>query len=285
MKAAEEKTRLRVATYNVHGCVGRGGVHPERVADVVASLQCDVIGLQEIDVHRPRSGAVDQLTMIARRLGYEAIFGPAWECDVSGAYGNAILSRWPILESCTHALPERSGRRCEPRSLLEATLQSPAGEVTVWNTHLGVRGFERAAQGEALLERARGAIVPGGPPLVLLGDLNARPQAAFVRAFSPLLADARGRASGRVATYPAWWPLLALDHVLVSDPLKVVDVRAERSALAAVASDHLPLSATLEWSARPVSSAASARGLDSATATDAPAAATDAPAAATRQSS
>ncbi|NUP06820.1 MAG: EEP domain-containing protein [Polyangiaceae bacterium] len=245
-------TSLKVATYNVHGCVGRGGLKPERVADVIASLDCDVIGIQEIDVHRPRSGAIDQLTLIARRLGYQAVFGPAWECDVNGAYGNAVLSRFPIVESCTHPLPEHSGRRCEPRSLMEVRVETPRGEITVWNTHLGVRGFEREAQGRALIDRAHEVLASDDAPLVLLGDLNARPGAPFMRALGHVLSDSRRASGARAPTYPAWWPILALDHIFVSSPLRVVDLRTDRTSLGAVASDHLPLAATVEWTASEV---------------------------------
>lgn len=249
MMKADSRELLRVATYNVHGCVGKGGLQPERIADVVGALGCDVVALQEIDVHRPRSGAVDQLTLIAKKLGYQAIFGPAWERHGSGAYGNALLSKWPIIESSTIALPEQMGLRCEPRSLMEARIESANGEVVIWNTHLGVRGREREAQGRALIQRAQETLRGGKAPLVLMGDLNAGPAAGFIRNLGLLLADARASLRRRAPTYPAWWPVLALDHVLVSRPLEIVDLRTDRSPLGAIASDHLALAATLKWAA------------------------------------
>lgn len=239
--------RFRVATYNVHGCVGRGGLMPERVAQVIEQLGCEIVALQEVDVGRPRSGTVDQLTAIARHLGYRAVFGPAWESDERGAYGNALLTRWHIAESATHALPEHAGLRCEPRSLMQTRVQAPFGDVLVWNTHLGVRAHERASQASALFEKVKEALVTEPAPLVVVGDFNAGPSSAIVRRLATVLVDPRRHLGARAKTFPSSWPLLALDHVLVGAPLYVEDVVVARTPLAALASDHLPLAATLRF--------------------------------------
>ncbi len=248
--------RFRVATYNVHGCVGRGGARaglmPERVAEVIEQLGCEIVALQEIDVGRPRSGAVDQLTAIARHLGYRAVFGPAWESHERGAYGNALLTKWHIAESATHALPEHAGLRCEPRSLMQTRVQAPFGDVLVWNTHLGVRAHERASQAAALLERVKEALVTEAAPLVVVGDFNAGPSSTVVRRLATVLVEPRQKLAIRAKTFPAWWPVFALDHVLVGPPLTVEDIFVARSPLAALASDHLPLAATLRLEHRSV---------------------------------
>jgi endonuclease/exonuclease/phosphatase family metal-dependent hydrolase len=62
----------------VHRCVGVDGrLSPERIAEVIASCQADIVALQELDVCRARTGGVDQAHMIARRLGMEMHFHPA----------------------------------------------------------------------------------------------------------------------------------------------------------------------------------------------------------------
>ncbi len=72
-------TKLRVMTYNVHGCVGTDGRHDlERIATVIGESQPDVVALQELDVARPRSGGSHQASRIAELLGMAGHFHPAW---------------------------------------------------------------------------------------------------------------------------------------------------------------------------------------------------------------
>ncbi len=69
---------LRVATYNVHGCVGLAGQRSEaRIAEVIASMSVDVVGLQELDMGRKRSAGVDQAGLIAQQLGWHHLFESA----------------------------------------------------------------------------------------------------------------------------------------------------------------------------------------------------------------
>ena len=70
--------KLRVATYNVHGCVGMDRQRSEaRIAEVIAQLSVDIVGLQELDLSRRRSAGVDQTGMIAEQLGWHSHFYPA----------------------------------------------------------------------------------------------------------------------------------------------------------------------------------------------------------------
>src|SRR3982751_2694231 len=86
--------RLRVATYNVHGCRGIDGRRSEqRIAEVIALLDVDVVGLQELDLNRQRSAGVDQAGIIAKELGWHRLFHPAMHIGEEH-YGNAILSRY-----------------------------------------------------------------------------------------------------------------------------------------------------------------------------------------------
>ncbi|NUO51685.1 MAG: EEP domain-containing protein [Polyangiaceae bacterium] len=246
IECAKEKT-LRVATYNVHGCAGATNlVDPMRTAAVLAELDADIIALQEVDNVRGRSGGVDQAGALAQELGYFHAFCAAQHSVDSGGYGNAVLSRWPIVSHVTLTLPGVSMWRAEPRCAVEAVVATPWGELSVWGVHLGVRHVERARQTSALIGRMRRAIHGTERlPLVLLGDLNAGPSSRLLRSLGTWLVDARDYGGGR--TFPSSYPLFAIDHVLVSPPLCVAGARAHRSAAAVIASDHLPFVADLNW--------------------------------------
>jgi len=155
---------LTLATYNVHGCVGRDGRHaPDRVLQVLRELDADIVALQEL--HWQPDAAIDQLLDFGTRLGYETIAGPTLLRD-GGHYGNALLTRRSVIDVARLdlSLPGR-----EPRGALDVRLHGRQGPVRVIATHLGLSPRERRIQAEALL--APGA--PRAAPVeVLLGDLN-----------------------------------------------------------------------------------------------------------------
>ena len=96
--------RLRVATYNVHGCVGMDGQRSEgRIAEVIASMSADIVGLQELDLGRPRSAHADQAALIATQLGWKYHFHPAMRTG-GEQYGIASpIGQFSIMLPSTHA--------------------------------------------------------------------------------------------------------------------------------------------------------------------------------------
>lgn len=234
---------LRVMTYNVHSCRGTDGrLMPDRILAVIERAAPDVLALQELDVGQTRSEGLDQAAFLAERLGMECLFAAARAC-YGGHYGNAILSRAPVLGQRSAALP-RLDERCEPRVVQLARVSAPFGALDVLNVHFGLSRRERRLQAAMLL----GPDWLGDPTLsgrhVLCGDLNATPFSSVYRAFSRVLVDAqRGR---RRATFPSWFPLLRIDHIFVGRGLAVHDSRVVEGPLARVASDHRPVVADLE---------------------------------------
>lgn len=224
---------VRIATYNIHGCVGIDRVvDPDRIATVLRQIDADVVGLQEVDCRRLLAPGCDQLEVIARLAGYRAIAGPALHDD-DGHFGNALLTRVPIARIAHHDVSVR-GR--EPRAILDVTLADESLRVLV--THFGLRASERRRQVETLLELAQ----PNGARLAVLGDFNEwRPRwAALFK-----LHEALGRARA-IRSFPSVCPLFALDRIWVWPRASVHSVRAHRSRLARLASDHLPVVATLD---------------------------------------
>jgi len=226
-------------TYNVHGCVGTDGVlSPRRIAAVIAATNADVAALQELDVGRSRSGKLHQPDVIARELAMHYHFGPAWELE-DGRYGNAILSRHP-LRLVQHApLPRPENSRERRGALWGAVELGDELELQVITTHLGLGRRERFAQSEALagVDWLRHPDCRG--PRVFCGDLNSLPGSRVCGAFEQSLAYAGRRILGR--TFPSRLPLLRLDHVFVSEDIRVERAEIPSTKLTRVASDHLPL--------------------------------------------
>jgi len=146
----------------------------------LAKLRPDVIGMQEV-LHSAVGDALDQARAIADGLGYEIAYGVGSEAH-GVAFGNAILSRWPILRKDNFPLP--NGGTDERRAVVFAEIDAPFGKLPFFSTHLNWRlheGHVRCEQVRAVAEIiAREAPVSGFPPVVV-GDFNAEPDADEIR--------------------------------------------------------------------------------------------------------
>jgi endonuclease/exonuclease/phosphatase family metal-dependent hydrolase len=236
--------RLRVATYNVHGCVGMDRQRSEtRIAAVIAELAVDVIGLQELDLGRPRSAGVDQAAIIAGELGWHRHFHSAMRSGHE-QYGHAILSQFPLSVRRTGCLPGIAPFFCrETRAAIGMDVATDFGNVHVINAHLGLGRRERVLQAELLTSADWLDVSSSGSPLILLGDFNSLPGSRPHRTLSRHLRDVCGliRPSRAYRTFPTAFPAFAVDHIFVNAALRPLSLNVHRTALARLASDHFPL--------------------------------------------
>lgn len=223
---------MRVATYNVHDCIGRDGdFNPQRVAMVINELDVEMIALQEVTLDH----GGDLLRQFEVTTGMKAIDGTLFARGV-GRYGNLLLTRHRVVGNRLHDL--LVGTR-EPRGVVDAFLHNGSEHYRVLATHLGLSLGERRAQ----LGRLAELVNRNRAPTVLLGDFNVwwsrRPLALFAR---------RGFTYCAVPSFPNWrWPLGALDRIFVSPPLYYRACHRHTSELARVASDHWPVVAEIGW--------------------------------------
>jgi endonuclease/exonuclease/phosphatase family metal-dependent hydrolase len=226
---------LRVASYNIHECVGGDGRRdPARIAEVLREIDADVIGLQEVDARPGETNASMQMQYLAAALGHHAIAGPTLQ-RFGGEYGNALLTRRPVLD-VRHV--DLTVYRREPRAALDVDLDVDGTPVRVVVTHLGLLPGERRTQVRRLLDRLgddRSDIV------VLCGDIN-----EWFAVGRPLrwLHARLGRTPG-IPTFPAAFPVFALDRIWVHPRAALAKQAAHASAAARRASDHLPMIADI----------------------------------------
>jgi endonuclease/exonuclease/phosphatase family metal-dependent hydrolase len=239
-------------SYNVRHCRGIDGrLSPQRIADVVAPCNPDILALQELDVGRARTGHVDQAEVIALALGMVAHFHPALR-SAGELYGDAILTRGPSQLVKAAALPSprenRRNRREEPRAALWVSTKIDGRTVNIFNTHFGLTRPERRVQAEALLGAGWIADASSDLPLMLLGDFNTLPGSRTYRALSQtLLPAAPPTFRRRTATFPSRFPVLALDHIFGNHRIAWRNARTLNGPLPRAASDHLPLLAEFEF--------------------------------------
>lgn len=239
---------IRVATYNVHGCVGMDRQRSEaRVAEVIASLEVDIVGLQELDLGRERSAGVDQARLIAEQLGWHRHFHAAMRRG-DEHYGIAILSRHSLTLRRFVCLPGIAPFFCrEERAAIGMDVATDAGVVHVINTHLGLGRRERRLQAELLASTDWIDLTMRDGPLILLGDLNSLPGSRPYRTLSRRLRDVRRliQPARSWRTFPTSFPIFAVDHIFVNAALRPINLAVHRTDLSRIASDHFPLVAEL----------------------------------------
>ncbi|QJR10714.1 hypothetical protein DSM104443_01782 [Usitatibacter rugosus] len=224
---------IRIASYNVHGAVGRDRQHaPERIRDVIREIDPDIIALQEVESGR---NGVDMFDWLAGETGLTPIAGKTL-MQASRHYGNLMLSRWPAT---SFQLLDLTWSRREPRGAIAANIPYNGHRLHVVATHLGLRPAERRAQVERLLTLFTETKLDHE---ILLGDLNewylwGRPLMRLRKYFDELPAP---------PTFPAGRPVFALDRIYASPKGILKKLAVHRSALARQASDHLPIVATLD---------------------------------------
>jgi endonuclease/exonuclease/phosphatase family metal-dependent hydrolase len=249
VRASEDQTvprTFRVLTYNIHHGQGTDGRFDlSRLAGVMKSVQPDVVALQEVDRGTERSGGVDQLAELERLTDMHAEFGKAMDYS-GGGYGVAVLSRWPILGTGNHPLPGSPDH--EPRTAL--TVQVGSGEdgplLQFTSTHLdqGREPENRLAQAKYLNELL---VRREGPPTILAGDMNSRPDTEVMETFETQWTVAS--AVDPSPTTPSGRPRSRVDYVLFR-PAESWRVLESRVIDEPVASDHRPLLVVLTWTGK-----------------------------------
>lgn len=192
----------------------------------------DIVGLNEADPGSLRSGFTNQTHYLAERAGFNYwSHQPNRKVGGVASSANGLLSRLQPVDVQDHVLPGRLGGR----GVLLARFGPGDAGLTVAVAHLSLGAGSRAVQLDFIAE-----LLSDHPNAVLMGDFNCvadRPE------MQSLYRKTRLQPPGcLVPSFPSWGPTKQIDHILVSDSLKVLDTHA----VAAAFSDHLALAMQLE---------------------------------------
>ena len=225
---------LRIASYNIHKAVGTDRKRrPDRIYDVISSLHADIVVLQEADLRLgPRQSALD-IGALTQHTGLTPL-GVAKNAVSLGWHGNALLFGPAIKVQEIHQL-DLPG--VEPRGAIIADLATPQGGLRVVGVHLGLLRGSRRKQLTTVVQHLE-SLPPR--PTVITGDFN---EWSMTVGLGRLAKHFSLHAPGR--SFHARRPVAALDRIAVNEAVTLATMGVFRDALAAVASDHLPIWADL----------------------------------------
>ena len=238
---------FRVTTYNIHKARGLDRrVRPHRIVEVLKETKSDIIALQEVVGMDEPERERNHVRLIAEELGFDYRIGENRRLH-SGAYGNAVLTRVPIISEHNHDI---TWRRYEPRGCLQVTLAlegaSTAHRLRIYNVHLGTGFFERRYQAQRLMHLLSDHSDEAEPGVVL-GDFNEWPRGLASHLLQQKFNTAEPqRHLGAPRSYPGILPLAHVDHIYYASPLELTKINIHRSRLALIASDHLPIVADFQ---------------------------------------
>ena len=232
--------RITVMSYNIHAMWGMDKVlDADRIANVINDHKPDLVALQEVDQLTERSGKMDAIGLLKKKTGMYGIFMRTFDYQ-GGEFGNAILSRFPIIEHKLFPLPARD--RYEDRLLMMVACVMKNGDtIHFYNTHLDHHSgdSDRPVQMQEIIRIIRN----DKAKIILVGDLNCSPGSEPLNALNEVLT----RCDSDEKTYPADTPERLIDHVYYSKNKGIKNlglmVIPEK-----VASDHRPIVAKLQYS-------------------------------------
>lgn len=228
----ENIVELELLTYNIHHGVGIDGrLNLDRIARVIDKSDAEIIGLNEVDMGRRRSGFKNQTAYLAEKLNMNYAYGPG-KNGFPGSYGNAVLTKYPIISTENIALPHSNRDTKESRSLLKTEIEiSENRSIYILLTHLSLDRNEREEQFRWINNYIKNLKTP----CILMGDFNAgllelkNYLDEDKRSLRPLLSG--------VKTYPASNPISGIDLYFSDNRIQSI----EGYTIKTNASDHLPV--------------------------------------------
>ena len=241
---------IKVGTFNIlHGrnylrylqtqeeCIDLG-----LFSDAIREMGLEICGLNEVRNQENVEGLCNQAKVIGEALGYQWLFARAID-NRGGHYGNALVTKYPILNSraVPMAVPARERLedvRYEDRVLLIADLQVGDRVLTVFVTHFGLAADEIAYD----VETVKREVAACRNPLIFMGDLNFTPDHPAYAALCDFLRDSANAAEGSVLTFPSTDPDRKIDYLFTAGDCAVTGAYVPER----VVSDHRPFAAEIQ---------------------------------------
>ncbi|NLN55395.1 MAG: hypothetical protein GX148_03735 [Clostridiales bacterium] len=238
--------KIKLMSFNIQHARNYNFPNEDRIdirlmADVISAQGGDIVGLNEVRGKGEHPEYTDQAKEIAEILGYNYFFAPALSFPGLGLYGNAIVTRFPIISAEVIPIPDppdkTAGNGFETRCILKAVIDTGT-PLTVFVSHFGLNPSEAENAASAAVKAL--ADVPS--PKVLMGDFNLIPDSPVLDRIRILMADTADMLGRQKLSFPSDNPTRKIDYIFVSDDIKVIEADIPEI----IASDHRPHTALIE---------------------------------------
>ena len=236
----DQNLRLRILSYNIHHAEGVDGkLDVPRIAQVILSVDPDLVALQEVDKNTIRTGKVNQDIELSRLTKMNSVFGSNITFQ-GGQYGNAILSKFSIIKNKNFLLPNVDSG--EQRGLLQSQIQiSNKENVLFFSTHLDHRRSdkERLASAKAINQIIS---LDNKSPAILAGDFNDVPDSPTLKELGKVWLRTNKKI---LRTIPASKPSRQIDYIFVQpkERWKIIESQVLDED---IASDHRAIFSIIE---------------------------------------
>ena len=231
----------RILSFNTQHCKNylSGQIDFDLFADTIRSLDPDVVGLNEMRGKGVSRSYTAQTETLAEKLGYHYYFAKALDVDGCNPYGNALLSKHPILSAETIGIPDPDvldpAKHYETRCLLRARIDVPGG-LTVCVTHFGLNPEEQLNAADTVVDSI------SDERCILMGDFNLTPSSPTLAPIRERMFDTAGLFAKPLLSYPSDHPKVKIDYIFTSKDISVLSADIPEI----VASDHRPYLAVID---------------------------------------
>lgn len=231
--------KLKVVSFNVQHFenFNTGEIDYDSFAEAIRGIDADIIGLNEV---RGLGSAIDyeaQAEIMAGKLGLHCFFAEAVKFAGANPYGNAILSRFPILSARVIPIPDPEPKACdgyyETRCMLKVTLDV-AGGLDVYVSHFGLNRDEHENASDTVCGNVGGRCI-------FMGDLNVTPESDILDPIRNILEDTANDGE-EMLSFPSDIPEKKIDYIFIGEGIRKISA----SILPLVVSDHRPYCAEFE---------------------------------------
>ena len=247
--------KIRVLSYNIHRAIGFDRrFAPERIIEIIQGHDADIVLLQEVDEGAPRSRELKLAKELADALDYPHYVMGHNVSMRKGWYGNATLSRFPILRERNIDLTVgmRKRRGCQHTTIDVRNKKNKAFPLEVFNLHLGLSARERQKQAGILARSNEYESLDMDAACLIGGDFNdwrSLLRALFIEGLEFQCATDKNNKIGlpkALRTYPSFAPRGGLDRIYYRGGIRLLSTKRCRYKLSKIASDHLPVISEFE---------------------------------------
>lgn len=232
---------MKIMTFNTQHCLNylEQKIDFDIMADAIKKCDADIVGLNEIRGEcLSVSDYADQTAILSSLTGIKNYyFAEAIKFGGIKPYGNALLSKPPIISAETIIIPDPVKKGYdgyyETRCVLKAKLQ---GDITVLITHIGLNPDEQENAVKTILENLE------PQKCILMGDFNMTPDNAILNPIRERMVDTSRYFNEQKLSFPSDKPEIKIDYIFVSPDIEVI----EADIPAIVAADHRPHTAEIK---------------------------------------